>query len=146
MISSSVGENEQVDEYGVVAGHAYSLLEIIEFRDMGEDVRLLRLRNPWGQGEWTGDWSDGSSRWTPALREKYNVVKEDDGTFCIPYEDYMDYYACTTFCMQHAPQYSHSNIFHSFGSDTSEMPQAFFTFTLTQEIDFMQHPFGISVM
>ena len=47
MISSSCGENEQVDEYGVVAGHAYSLLEIIEFEHRGEDVRLLRLRNPW---------------------------------------------------------------------------------------------------
>ena len=48
MISSSMGENEQVDENGVVAGHAYSLLEIIEFNSKGENVRLLRLRNPWG--------------------------------------------------------------------------------------------------
>ena len=89
MISSSAGENEHVDENGVVAGHAYSLLEIIEFDHQGEEVRLLRLRNPWGQGEWEGDWSDKSPLWTSALRKKYNVKIEDDGTFCIPYEAYM---------------------------------------------------------
>ena len=32
MIASSMGENEQVDENGIVAGHAYSMLEIIEFK------------------------------------------------------------------------------------------------------------------
>ena len=75
------------------------------------------------------------------------MIEEDDGTFCIPYESYMDNYVCSTFCMEHTTNYSHSNIFHSFGSsDTSELPQAFFSFTLTQEIDFMQQAFGISVL
>ena len=32
MIASSKGENESVNENGVVAGHAYSMLEIIEFK------------------------------------------------------------------------------------------------------------------
>ena len=31
MIASSKGENEAVNENGVVAGHAYSMLEIIVF-------------------------------------------------------------------------------------------------------------------
>ena len=48
MVSSSSGENEHVDENGVVAGHAYSLIEIIEFNHHGEEIRLLRMRNPWG--------------------------------------------------------------------------------------------------
>ena len=48
MISSSMGENEEVDANGIASGHAYSMLEIIEFSVKGEDVRLLRLRNPWG--------------------------------------------------------------------------------------------------
>ena len=28
-----------------------------------EPVRLLKLRNPWGYKEWSGDWSDESSKW-----------------------------------------------------------------------------------
>jgi len=23
------------------------------------------MRNPWGTGEWKGDWSDNSKKWTP---------------------------------------------------------------------------------
>jgi len=36
----------------------------------GKTERLLKIRNPWGNFEWKGDWSDASPLWTPALREQ----------------------------------------------------------------------------
>jgi hypothetical protein len=54
------------------------------------------LRNPWGSGEWTGDWSDNSPLWTEELRKKVGCVAADDGTFHIPYEDYLRDYAWTS--------------------------------------------------
>ena len=30
--------------------------------------RLVKLRNPWGKGEWKGDWGDDSWLWTPYLK------------------------------------------------------------------------------
>jgi len=48
---------------GLILNHAYGLNDIMEFDDpdhKGEKLRLLRLRNPWGKGEWTGAWSDDS--------------------------------------------------------------------------------------
>lgn len=54
---------------GVLSGHAYSIIDafVIEANLVNEDgdkymeeVRLVRLRNPWGKKEWSGAWSDGS--------------------------------------------------------------------------------------
>jgi len=53
---------------GVVCNHAYSVLSVHEIKVRNENIRLLRLRNPWGNQEWQGDWSDKSNLWTPALR------------------------------------------------------------------------------
>uniref|UniRef100_A0A8C9X7H2 Calpain catalytic domain-containing protein n=1 Tax=Sander lucioperca TaxID=283035 RepID=A0A8C9X7H2_SANLU len=40
---------------GLIQGHAYTVTGMIS---RGKPVNLVRLWNPWGQGEWTGDWSD----------------------------------------------------------------------------------------
>ena len=47
---------ECVNSCGLVSGHAYSLLDAVEC----DGHLLLKVRNPWGQGEWKGAWSDGS--------------------------------------------------------------------------------------
>jgi len=54
---------------GLIMNHAYSINDIIEFEDRfapkvkGQPapvVKLLRLRNPWGNSEWKNAWSDKS--------------------------------------------------------------------------------------
>eukprot|EP01004_Peranema_trichophorum_P004894 NODE_3786_length_1287_cov_49.148625_g3316_i0.p1 GENE.NODE_3786_length_1287_cov_49.148625_g3316_i0~~NODE_3786_length_1287_cov_49.148625_g3316_i0.p1 ORF type:complete len:394 (+),score=96.20 NODE_3786_length_1287_cov_49.148625_g3316_i0:52-1233(+) len=56
--------------YGLVSIHAYGIMNIFEFPD--EQVRLFKLRNPWGKNEkFTGDWCDGSSLW----EEHPNIAK-----------------------------------------------------------------------
>ena len=47
-----------------MAGHAYTLLTAKETSD---GHKLVCLRNPWGNFEWQGDWSDHSDLWTPAI-------------------------------------------------------------------------------
>lgn len=63
---------------GIVQGHAYAILDVQEV----DDVQLIRLRNPWGRKEWTGDWSDNSDKWTRRMKAKLNWVSADDGAFC----------------------------------------------------------------
>lgn len=67
---------------GLAGNHAYSLLSVHEIvneggrrRELGpnepsnpSNERIVRLRNPWGEGEWKGDWSDKSPKWTPELK------------------------------------------------------------------------------
>jgi calpain-15 len=71
-VNDSVGKDMQA--VGLVSDHAYSVIAVVETEDdSGEPLKLLRLRNPWGHQEWSGDWSDESSKWTPALRQKLGL-------------------------------------------------------------------------
>mmetsp|Transcript_61309 Transcript_61309/g.115435 ORF Transcript_61309/g.115435 Transcript_61309/m.115435 type:complete len:697 (-) Transcript_61309:7-2097(-) len=54
---------------GVLAGHSYSVLEIAEVHADATaqfdslDVRMVKLFNPWGMADWTGDWCSTSELW-----------------------------------------------------------------------------------
>lgn len=56
------------------------MLRAVEFKGK----RFVVLRNPWGDSEWTGPWSDGAKEWTeewlPALKELQHSFG-DDGEF-----------------------------------------------------------------
>ncbi|XP_063445319.1 calpain-B-like isoform X2 [Mytilus trossulus] len=75
---------------GLFMGHAYSITGIASVPYRGNNVQLLRLRNPWGRSEWKGDWSDHSDEIrniSQEARTKLGIVITDDGEFWIPFID-----------------------------------------------------------
>jgi len=89
-IDSSSAPESSTDG-GLLVNHAYSILKCKEV----DGVKFLRIRNPWGEGEWNGDWSDKSPLWTDEWRNKKFVGKynfEDDGTFFMKFEDFIRYF------------------------------------------------------
>ena len=81
-MASSLGQGEEENDDGIISGHAYSVVSCHEFEHEGETVRLLKLRNPWGHGEWKGDWSDESDLWTPEIKAQVGFTEaKDDGLF-----------------------------------------------------------------
>ncbi|XP_059560317.1 calpain-3 isoform X2 [Myotis daubentonii] len=86
---------------GLVRGHAYSVtgLEEIMFKD--EKVKLVRLRNPWGQVEWTGSWSDGWKDWSFVDKdEKARLQQEvaEEGEFWMSYDDFVYHFTKLEIC------------------------------------------------
>eukprot|EP01123_Difflugia_compressa_P010480 TRINITY_DN3847_c0_g1_i1.p1 TRINITY_DN3847_c0_g1~~TRINITY_DN3847_c0_g1_i1.p1 ORF type:complete len:1025 (-),score=208.60 TRINITY_DN3847_c0_g1_i1:50-3124(-) len=69
---------------GILMLHAYGILGAYEI----SGHRLLKIRNPWGNHEWKGRWSDGSKEWTPEIKAKLGAVFEDDGTFYMEFSDF----------------------------------------------------------
>ena len=54
------GSDSDVSDLGIVFGHAYSILDVAEI----DGVKLIQLRNPWGnETEWKGPWGDSSQEW-----------------------------------------------------------------------------------
>jgi len=136
LIASSLGEGEEENDDGIISGHAYSVVSIHEFvTNENEQVRLLKLRNPWGHGEWTGDWSDESAKWTPELRKLVGSKVADDGFFFIPVQDYWEEYCMTSVCAeQDDKKYFHSQALHNFNENEEGEHQVFFKFTFALSV------------
>jgi len=92
--------------WGIVQGHAYSILDLF-ILDSDSNINLIKLRNPWGRKEWTGDWSDNSDKWTRRYRalverrQGGKFVVADDGAFWMSFTDFAihfeDIYICRFF-------------------------------------------------
>ncbi|PWA16565.1 hypothetical protein CCH79_00004321 [Gambusia affinis] len=85
---------------GLVEGHAYTVTGVIQMMSRGKPVKMLRLWNPWGKGEWNGDWSDRSSLWQTVNsqdREKCLSVA-DDGEFWMTLEDFSKFFTDLDIC------------------------------------------------
>jgi hypothetical protein len=48
------------------------------------------VKNPWGETEWNGPWSDGSKEWTADAIKELNYKFGNDGIFWMPYEDFLE--------------------------------------------------------
>ena len=106
---------------GIVGGHAYSILEIVELHDVKkgvqtkltdvfagtaartikaetETLRLVKLRNPWGKREWRGEFSSKSMAWTKRLGDTLSRTRADDGTFWMSYQDLLLHFTSIDVC------------------------------------------------
>ncbi|XP_033469478.2 calpain-2 catalytic subunit-like [Epinephelus lanceolatus] len=97
---TSAYETEAVTSLKLVKGHAYSVTGAEEVNYRGRQVQLVRVRNPWGQVEWTGPWSDGSREWSYVSEDeksKLNHVAED-GEFWMSYSDFTRQFSKLEIC------------------------------------------------
>ncbi|OPJ72231.1 hypothetical protein AV530_018695 [Patagioenas fasciata monilis] len=82
--TTSAADIEAITSLKLVKGHAYSITGAEEVYYRGRSEKLVRLRNPWGEVEWTGAWSDNAPEWNYVdPKQKQALDKQvDDGEFC----------------------------------------------------------------
>jgi len=100
---TSSSSNKDIEKYGLIQGHAYTLIDAYDFSKITNDERyknlkLVKLRNPWGQGEWTGKWSDKDKLWSEDLIKLTDKEDRDDGIFFMEWDDLIKYYNKITVC------------------------------------------------
>lgn len=95
---TSAADSEAITHQKLVKGHAYSLTGAIEVTYRGRKEKLVRVRNPWGQVEWTGAWSDNSSEWNAVDQSERGNVKAEDGEFWMSFSDFLRHYSRLEVC------------------------------------------------
>uniref|UniRef100_A0A8C1M018 Calpain-1 catalytic subunit n=1 Tax=Cyprinus carpio TaxID=7962 RepID=A0A8C1M018_CYPCA len=84
----------------LVKGHAYSITGVEEVEYRGKPTKLLHIRNPWGEVEWTGPWSDESREWCeidPSVKSRLHSCQED-GEFWMSFSDFMREFSRLEIC------------------------------------------------
>lgn len=64
--ATTIEDMEARLDCGLVKGHAYAVTDVRKVRlghgllafFKSEKLQMIRMRNPWGEKEWSGPWSD----------------------------------------------------------------------------------------
>ncbi|XP_047249010.1 calpain-8-like isoform X3 [Girardinichthys multiradiatus] len=85
---------------GLVHGHAYTVTGVIQLMSRRKPVKMVRLWNPWGKGEWNGDWSDRSSLWQTVSSQDWEkcLSVAEDGEFWMTLVDFCKFYTDLDIC------------------------------------------------
>ena len=120
-------------------GHCYSIVNLVKVKhkDGEGHFRLVRLRNPWGDQEWTGAWSDGSAEFPDGDAKKIAdscISAEDvmmlrqlaggskyatnihDGSFWMELRDFVSHFSTVIVCRDmdsHETKGTHSHVEHA---------------------------------
>ncbi|RZC38472.1 calpain-A, partial [Asbolus verrucosus] len=98
-IVSSELEGERPD--GLITSHAYSITKVQSIMMNNSEVKLLRLRNPWGNNaEWKGTWNDNSEYWNLVSQETRDnlLLRKNDGEFWMEVEDFQRLFTFLDIC------------------------------------------------
>uniref|UniRef100_A0A2K5PXM8 Calpain-2 catalytic subunit n=1 Tax=Cebus imitator TaxID=2715852 RepID=A0A2K5PXM8_CEBIM len=97
---TSAADSEAITIQKLVKGHAYSVTGAEEVESNGSLQKLIRIRNPWGEVEWTGRWNDNCPSWNtidPEERERL-TRRHEDGEFWMSFGDFLRHYSRLEIC------------------------------------------------
>ncbi|CAK89170.1 unnamed protein product (macronuclear) [Paramecium tetraurelia] len=138
------------EDTGVMSGHAYGILDMFEIPDQScnnyhKSHRLLKIRNPWGYGEWklkwseTPDYSAKLDKWIDWINDYYQkeiekaklegkeppepyVYGQDDGTFFMCFKSWRTVFSNLFQCIDFPDDWSGLRAFDQFGLQSSGAP------------------------
>ena len=96
---------------GLVPGHAYTVVQARMIRSgRYKGTQVLQMRNPWGEFEWTGAWSDNSREFIECRAEleddgiDSNESAGDDGMFWMSWVDFKAHFISIDVCAPYTLQ------------------------------------------
>lgn len=100
IMTTALPQRDGAKELGLVEGHEYTLEEGREATYKGENLRLLKIRNPWGSINYKGAWGQNYEHWDDKLKEifDYKGVYDGEGEFLMDYDTFLTFFADVDIC------------------------------------------------
>ena len=94
VLAAGTHDTYRVEKAGLVPGHAYTLINIYSVKTKYGEERLVKLKNPYGNTEFKGDWSDSSDKWDEKIAEQVGYKDDDEkyGIFYMSFSDFCKYF------------------------------------------------------
>jgi hypothetical protein len=91
---------------GLIDCHAYSLIEVRQDIEGLDECDLVKMRNPWANTEWKGDWGDTSKKWAeyPKVKERVGFKAGNDGVFWMSTQDFVKEFQAIHICLSDKAQ------------------------------------------
>ena len=87
------------EKNGLLANHAFSVLKCFDVKIKKKNYRLVKLRNPWGYIELTGELNDKCKFLCDELKNiNYNIENDDKGIFYMEISDFKKSFISTDIC------------------------------------------------
>ncbi|XP_046487951.1 calpain-A-like [Neodiprion pinetum] len=90
------------NEAGLFEGHVYTVTKVYtNYVDGNDRVEWVRLRDPYGKYEWTGELSEGSREWKEVpekLKKELEMVTKRDGEFWMPFKKFKSFFTIVEIC------------------------------------------------
>lgn len=90
-----------------VSNYSYTVVGAYKVDSSKGGTKLVKIRNPWNNFEWKGDWSDSSRLWTSRVKEEVEFEGSDKGFFYMSLQDYVANFSATVVCKVH-DQFEHT--------------------------------------
>lgn len=94
------GKDTDKNAHGIVFGHAYTFISARKVKGK----LMVRVRNPWGSGEWTGPWGPKSDMWQKhsdiAKELEYDPKEKADGAFWMEMHDFVQNFRNVSVCVR----------------------------------------------
>ncbi len=100
IMTTALPQRDGAKELGLVEGHEYTLEEGKEVVYKGENLRLLKIRNPWGSINYKGAWGQNYEHWDDKLKElfDYKAVYDGEGEFLMDFDTFLTFFADVDIC------------------------------------------------
>ena len=91
-------KNLDIENYGIIPSHSCSIIKSSEKIIKGKKIKLIQIRNPWGEKEWKGKYSQLYLENNLDLMKYFQNEKKGNGIFWITFNDYIKFFDKIEIC------------------------------------------------